>query len=997
MSYVRKILIAMIILILGCLSMSNTVVYADGISGELEVRMTRGEDEMQPYLAEFKQKYPEVTIKYVYTDNYEEEMKIRMSEGDYGDVFLLPSFLTEEEFATYLEPIGTYTALSQKYNFMEQARQRNGMVYGIPSYAYLAGILYNKEVFHKAGITELPRSTDEFLEAMRLIEQHTDAIPFYTNYNYDFTLMFWDVFPYIEMTGDAAYKYSEFLNDINPFREGTPHYQTYRMLYDMIELGYTESDAEVMDWGQLRIQLNEGKVGCLAVGSWAVAQFKQAGPYPQNIGFMPFPQRVNGKQYMTVQTDYCYAIAKDTQNRAAAKAFIEFMIEESGYALEYENLSIVKTDPYPDTYELNENVILLSDAGASAQSYQLYDQLRKGLNLADTTHIRRVIDAGYGKTGETFDDIMNDWNLRWEGNRPSGMEADGRNEDNVQGDVILDNSVVQFSDAEKKFMLKKPSIKVGFLQNMAPLSYEINGYFCGAAYEMCNIIAEKTNMHLSYFGYENSDELVQALERGEIDMAAGLEKTTSHEALIKYSKNYFDFYNVLIVNETVEADDLAGKTAAKPYGEVDSYWNALDRKGTYNNIGDCIEAVQNLKADYTITNHYSANYYIRDRECEDVEILPYASAGALYLGFSKEMDATLVAICNKCIYSIDSGDMEIALIKYMYPPAKAITIRRFIETNTVLCFSVSLAFFLVIVIGITAIMIEKDRSNKKHQLDVKRYELLATLADEYMFEYNCEKNQVIFDKKFVTTFGFGGTIKRNEYQNTNPALTRFLEQLDRIIEVETESMITFSMEKGNGARAWYRLITSRITDKNGKTVHLLGKLVNVQKEMEEMQNFQNKAERDVLTQLYNREGFNNRIPEVVEAVLFAVVDVDNFKMVNDTLGHTGGDYCLTLLTRQLIHTMGDKAILGRYGGDEFMVAMLGITLEEGKRLIEQLVHNMDTEVTYQENKMRISISLGAVYSKAAIGRNELFEKADEALYITKEAGKNGYHLEVCNG
>ena len=56
--------------------------------------------------------------------------------------------------------------------------------------------------------------------------------------------------------------------------------------------------------------------------------------------------------------------------------------------------------------------------------------------------------------------------------------------------------------------------------------------------------------------------------------------------------------------------------------------------------------------------------------------------------------------------------------------------------------------------------------------------------------------------------------------------------------------------------------------------------------------------------------------------------------------------------------------------------------------MEQLVHNMDMEVTYQENRMRISISLGAAYSKGAIKRDELFEKADEALYITKEKGKN---------
>ncbi|MBQ6786363.1 MAG: GGDEF domain-containing protein [Lachnospiraceae bacterium] len=995
MSYIRKLFLVILSVVIYCCADKGITVHAEAISGELEVIMILSEEEMRPYLDEFEKKYPGVTIKYMVCQNYEEDMKKRMEEGDYGDVFFLPSFLTEEDFSTYLEPIGTMTALSQKYNFMEQSCQINGVVYGVPSYAYLSGILYNKEVFHKAGITELPKTIDQFIESMHLIELHTDAIPFYTNYRDEFVLKFWETFPYIEMTGDAGYRYGDFLNDVNPYRDGTSHYKVYRMLYDMVELGYTEDGDSTIDWAESKKLLNEGKIGCVAIGSWAVSQFKQAGEYADNIGFMPFPNTVDGKQYMTAYTDYNYGISANTDNRTAAKAFIAYMLEESGFALEHENLSIVKTDPYPDTYELNENTVIQSNAVAAGQNYQLLLTLQKDLNLPNQREIQRVIDAARGKSNENFDDIMNDWNRRWEANRPDGIVADVGINGKVSEGVVFDNSIVQFSDVEKKFLLKNPTLKIGFLQNMAPLSYERNGYFCGAAYEICNLIAEKTGLHMSYYGYQNADELVQALVHGEIDMAAGLEKTVAHEGLIKYSKNYFDYYNVIIVNETVEANKLEGKIAAMPYGEPNIYWNAIERKSTHSSVGDCVEAVQDLKADYTITNHYSANYYVRDRECKNVEILPYTSAGALYLGFAGNTDATLIAICNKCIYSIANGDMEIALIKYMEPPVKSVTIRRFIETNMMLCFGISLAFFLVIVTGITVIMIEKDRSNKKHELDVKRYELLASLADEYMFEYDCEKNQIVFDKKFVTTFGFGGTINRNEYHNSNPALTRFLEQIDRIIEIEEESAITFSMKKGNGVKAWYRLITSRITDKSGKTVRLLGKLVNVQKEMEEMQNFQNKAERDVLTQLYNRDGFNKRIPEVVSDVMLAVIDLDNFKTVNDTLGHTGGDYCLMLLTRQLLDTMGEKAVIGRYGGDEFMLAIRGATVEECKNLLEQLVHKMDMEVTYQENRMRISISLGAAYSKGAIKRDELFEKADEALYRTKEKGKNGYHIEVC--
>ena len=832
-----------------------------------------------------------------------------------------------------------------------------------------------------------------FVEAMKLIKLHTDAIPFYTNYNADFTLQQWEVFPFIDMTGDAGYLSGGYLNDRNPYRKGTTHYKVYRLLYDMVELGYTERNPASCNWNESKKMLNEGKIGCVVIGSWAVSQFKDAGPNEDNIAFMPFPNSIDGKQYMT---DYCYAISKNTKNKEAAKAYIEFMLEESGFALEHENLSIVKTDPYPDTYELNDNIVILSNNIANQQSYQLLSELQKDLDLSSSEEIRRIIDAASGKRNESFDDIMDDWNRRWEKNRPESSSVGSSGGEEISGEAFFDNSSVQFSEAEKKYLAEHSELKVGFLQNMAPLSYEMQGYFCGAAYEMCNIVAENTNQSLSYYGYKNTEELVQALLRGEIDMAAGLEKTVEYGEIIKYSKNYLDYYNVLIENETVEADNLTGKTVAIPYGEKNTYWGNIDKKATYGNIGDCIDAVQNLKADYTITNHYSANYYVRERDCEDVSVLPYAVTGALCLGFPVNADATLIAICNKCIYSIENGDMEIALIKYMDPSPQKVTIKRFIRTNTLLCFSILFVFFLIIFAAVVIVMIEKDKSNKKHTLDVKKYELLASLADEYIFEYDFSKNQVIFDKKFVTTFGFGGTINRNEKRNTNPALTQFLEQLDKSIKHDEESVRAFCMEKENGEKAWYRLITSEIAGKDGKTGHLVGKLMNVQKEMEEMQSFKNKAERDPLTQLYNRDGFHKKLPEKSSEVLFAVVDIDNFKLINDTLGHTGGDYCLMLLSRQLIGTMGDTAVIGRYGGDEFVVAIMGITEEECKERLELLVQSMDREVRYQENKVGISISLGAVYSKEEVEIDKLFDKADNALYITKESGKNGYHLTTLN-
>lgn len=993
MRHIRRIAIIAAAILFCCIWGKGQKAYAKEVSGEIEVIMPLEEDEIRPYIDTFEKKYPKVSVRYTYYKDYETDLKLRMEQGGYGDVFLIPEFMTEEDLEKYAEPFDSQQALSQKYRFLEQSRRKNGLVYAIPCYAYLSGIIYNKEVFDKAGIVELPTTMKDFMEAMELIRLHTEAVPFYTNYNADCTLPLWNTFPFIEMTGNAGYHYGKFLNDPAPYREGTPHYQVYHMLYDMVELGLTEEYPPGGDWEESTRLLNEGKIGCVAAGSWAIEQFRNAGENADNIAFMPFPNNIRGTQYMTVQISDCYAVSKASKNKEASKAFVTYMLEESGFALDKEMLSIVKSDPYPDTYELERDVVLLSDSSATADNYEQILAFRKNREAVVVEQIRRLMDAAGGRREETFDDIMAEWNRQWEKDRPKKLTVKVSEEKEEAQEKMFNNSEVIFSDVEKKYLMRNPLFRIGFVENMAPLSYEKDGYFYGAAYEMCNIFQRNAKLTVFYYGYPNMDALAQALINGEIDMAAGIEKTPEYEGRIKYSKSYCDYYNVLIKNETVEADDLAGNKAAVPNGEKSTYWKDVTGYASYENIGDCIEAVQNLKADYTITNHYSANYYIHERRCKDVLVLPYVNSGSFCMGVRADEDAALVAICNKCIYSIGDGDMEVALLSYMNPPAEEITMKRFIETNTFLCFGILLAVFTVIIVAVSIIMHEKSKSNRKHEFDVKKYELLASLADEYTFEYDCLKNQITFDQKFMTSFGFGGTIKRDEYQNTNPVLTEFLEQLDNVRDHDEEA-ITFCLEKLNGRKAWYRLITSEVILKGKREEYYVGKLVSIQKEMEKMQRFQSKAERDPLTHLYNRDGFAKRLVEEASEVMYAVVDIDNFKIVNDTLGHTGGDYCLMLLAKQLISTMGDEAVVGRYGGDEFMIAITGVSQETCRERLETLVHRMDREVSYRDNRIDFSISLGAVYSKEKVRIDQLFEKADQALYMIKESGKNSYHFTV---
>lgn len=966
------------------------------MSGEIEVIMHYSYDDMKDYILAFERKYPNVKVTYTCYPEYEPNLRPRIESGDYGDVIFIPSFFDAVKCETYLEPFGKKEDYDQKYNFLGQGYNHNELIYGIPSYAYLSGFIYNKEVFDKAGVSDIPETIEEFMDAMRLIKEHTDAIPLYTNCVDDWAIQYWEVFPFVDMTGDATYRYHGFIYEENPFRIGTPHYQVYKLLYEMAEERLIEDDPTATNWELSKSMLNEGKIGCVPMGSWAIAQFQNMNrANAKNIGFMPFPNKIDGKQYMTVAVDYSYAITKNSDNKSAARAFIEFMIEESGYALDHQNLSVVKTDPYPDSFQNMDQVVILSNAMASGDSYADYQTLSTNLNLEVADEIQRMVEAGFGIRDEAFDEIIDDWNTRWESSRTQEMRYKTIEiAPDQQTILLMNNAELQLSKAEEDYIKQKKSLKVGYHRYQAPFSYEEQQRFSGLAYELCQMIAVNTGLAMEYYGYDDTVEMIEALNNGDIDVIAALEKTKDFEVVVKYSKNYLEFMNVVVSLDTAHTSDLSDKKAAVVENEANDYWDNVADKMFYPTILDCITSVQNGRADYTITNFYSANYLMKDKEYKNLVMMPSATEGTLHLAFSKTADAALVALCNKCIYGISEGNTQIILQKYMEMKETNITLRRFVETNPILSIMVVIAFFTIVMFAIIFILIEKSKSAKKHAVDVKRYEILSGLSDEYIFDYNCRKEEIYFDPKFAQTFSFGGVVKWHQHTEENTELAQFLEQLKSAKNRDDDIPINFQMNRMNGQKIWYRMLGSTVRDNYGKPIHMIGKLVNIQKEMEEVQNYQSEAETDPLTKLFNRNGFFRRVNPDAQNVMFAVLDIDNFKMVNDSFGHIGGDFILKMLAMKLREEMGEMAIIARYGGDEFIVMLSMVSQTEADFRLKQLVKSMDTEIEYEGKLRKLSISVGAVYIAQMQDIDSVFKKADEVLYNVKEMGKNNYELRV---
>ena len=370
-------------------------------------------------IAKFNEKYPDVKVEVQSITDYAGELATRMQTTEYGDVLMIPDAVPSSAFSKYFEPFGTVEELSDKYQEgYLYSKWYDGQVYGLAYMCTVQGIVYNKAVFEKAGITSLPKTPDEFLTCLQMIKDNTDAIPYYTNANSGWTLDQWEDHTFGTITGNANYKNNELPNDTAAFEEGSSHYVVAKLLYDIVSQGLCEADPTTCDWEASKLMLNNGEIGCMVLGSWAISQMKGAGENADDVGYMPFPYSVDGKQYATSGTDYCYAINKNTKNMAAAKAFVEFMVEESGLALAQGGISLMKNDPMPSGLEEFADVTFVVDKPATEEDSGKLDTVQQdsGVTLYDNgQRLNGVVDIARGVSNQTFEQYMADLSAKWAG------------------------------------------------------------------------------------------------------------------------------------------------------------------------------------------------------------------------------------------------------------------------------------------------------------------------------------------------------------------------------------------------------------------------------------------------------------------------------------------------------------------------------------------------------------------------------------------------------
>ncbi len=290
--------------------------------------------------------------------------------------------------------------------------------------------------------------------------------------------------------------------------------------------------------------------------------------------------------------------------------------------------------------------------------------------------------------------------------------------------------------------------------------------------------------------------------------------------------------------------------------------------------------------------------------------------------------------------------------------------------------------------------------------DIERNQLLIDQTGSIVFEWDLLSDTMYCSPKWEEHFGYV-PISQN-YGSQRGIATHFhpddLILVRKVVEEIKGGIGSAAMEvriaNAVGNYLWMKITAAGRYDENGTLIRIIGILQDIDDLKRATLILEEKAQKDALTKLLNKASTENQIhnylvekdPEELSGLL--ILDLDNFKSVNDTRGHLYGDVVLTQVGTMLRKFFRSQDIIGRIGGDEFMVLLKGIPdqklLEERCTLLVDALHIKLSELMPE---LQVSCSVGAALTPDhGTSYNELYKHADEALYHAKNKGKNQYRI-----
>jgi diguanylate cyclase (GGDEF)-like protein/PAS domain S-box-containing protein len=303
---------------------------------------------------------------------------------------------------------------------------------------------------------------------------------------------------------------------------------------------------------------------------------------------------------------------------------------------------------------------------------------------------------------------------------------------------------------------------------------------------------------------------------------------------------------------------------------------------------------------------------------------------------------------------------------------------------------------------------ERKQAESALRESEERYALAARAANDGLWDWKIKTQEIYYSPRWKSMLGYDeeeiGNSPDEWFNRIHPEdLQRVQAELAAHVEGATSNFWSeYRMLHKNGSYYWMLSQGIIVQDKTGEVYRMAGSQTDIQARKQAEEQLKHDAFHDSLTSLPNRALFMDRLEHALEMTkrrsdyMFAVLflDLDRFKVVNDSLGHQSGDQLLIALVKRLETCIRGADTLARLGGDEFAIILEDVrSVNDAKYVADRLQKQLALPFNIQKQEIFSSVSIGiALSNNTYVSAQELLRDADIAMYRAKAQGKACYEI-----
>ncbi|MCL2637870.1 MAG: diguanylate cyclase [Oscillospiraceae bacterium] len=286
-----------------------------------------------------------------------------------------------------------------------------------------------------------------------------------------------------------------------------------------------------------------------------------------------------------------------------------------------------------------------------------------------------------------------------------------------------------------------------------------------------------------------------------------------------------------------------------------------------------------------------------------------------------------------------------------------------------------------------------------------RHRTVIEMSDNIIFEWNLQKDEVIFSNNFSKKFSYRAPtdLYKDSFLvkcKVHPEDTaNYKKTLEKLAAGETIQQDEFRWKNIFGDYVWFLLRAAPIHSANNEIIKVVGVIVDIDNAKKKEKILSARANYDALTSLYNRETLEELINNEIDLIAarkneFAIlfIDVDDFKFFNDNYSHATGDQVLRFTALSINDIVSNYGMAGRFGGDEFVVCIRNAEVNDPAKTAEEILKRLGEGFKCDVgDQLSVKVSIGiAIIRDTAKRVDEIIGMADEAMYKIKKSGKSNY-------